>query len=742
MKRGIVWLILIALVCTGALAGAESLRHEVTGDVSEFIVGGELDQAEENAEGSEASLGTDAYLIVDSESASRVTFYAADENGNPIAGALIYITYNGITELYGVTGADGRVSFDLFRDVEYGYLVSRNGYESASGTFTATQQTRLVRVVLRKLYELRVQVVDGDTKLGGVTVILDGETQVTDANGYAAVCRPAGKYDITVVTPEGRRVIVRAVVREDTVIVVDIGADQAIARDGIYRDRFLVYNQFYDPEDYVLTYYDFQPEDLVRGAEESEAEFQQRIARYLGANLSTVLVEAQPERIQYEGQPDEDVLNEYGQRLYTQRSLMPSGYVLRAWEEKGYGRLAFTNEDAGMVVMTDALHQGDMMKVWAILYALTNQEVTMADIATAETLEKPDGLEASGLAALEDGVDELHISEIDLEQVRAFEFDFDHEAGDPGHANCELLPEALFTNTTFEFRITPIQPESVLNMVTDGLEGEPAMDSYQIMLARPEYFRELIRQWQAEGRLTNTECKELFEFVVDGRLDAGEIESLRSLLKAGELASEDVRETLRGALCGKIYRMQVFINCDGIRSNVTSLVNPTIVWDVEASFEEEYAHQYTLSQENEEEVGEEELIRRTEDALTSEREYLHVNNEGRKGYVEDYQPGENMWRLPVTLQNVGVDSEDEFAGTLLEKEFGQLIVDVRLETPEAAGQQDVYHAYIAEESAQLSEGWDYRFEVESPASGLYTVAWSEQLPAAERPDAGAAAQGD
>ena len=727
MKRGLIWLMVVLLGLSCLVGQAEGIRHQVTGDISTFEVEPEagLSQAEPNEAGNEASLGTDAYLFVDPDSASYVTFYVTDEAGNPIQGAQIYITYNGITELYGVTGADGRYSMYLFRNVEYGYRVTKTGYESASGTFTATQETKVVHVVLRKLYDFTVIIVDNDEPVPGVTVIIDGERYITDENGRVTVQKPNGEYDVIVETPDGRRLPVKAVVRGDTVIVVDIGLDDTIAKGGVGRDRFLVYDKHYDPEDYVLTKYLFTKADLARSEEETEEVFAQRVQRYLQENVSTVLVEAQPERVQHENAPDEDIFTPSGEELYAQRSMMPTGFVLRAWEEEGYDQVTFTNEDMGLMVEQDTMHSGEMMKVWAILQAMTDFGMDIEEIATEETLKAENGLRDAGLTAL-DG-NRVELSSVDLNAVRAFEFDFDHVEDALEHEDCALLLGTMYTNALFEFRITPIQPEALNEMVTDGLRDELALQRDEIMLASPAYFREALRAWQADGRLTETECAELYAFVIDGRLEAEEIEQLRERMESGELSRDSVELLLEAALAGKVYRAQIFVHYEGVSVNITTLLEPKVLWDANAHFAEEYARQERLSAENGEEITQEELVRRTEEALAAQIDLVRVDNEGRDVGEENYTPGENTARLPVTLMNAAVDANGEFAQTLMDKNFRQWTVDVRLEQMQNSGEQmPVYRAYFEEGETQLPAGADYRFEAESPISGLYAPAWLEQ----------------
>ena len=173
-------LTLVLLIFCGAIpAQAGSIRHMVTGDVSEIVVdeAAGLDRSEGDVS---ADVHTDVYLFVDPDSASYITFYVTDEAGNPISGAAIYITYKGVTELYGTTGRDGKCSMYLFRNVEYGYRVTKAGYESAEGKFTATRETRLIHVVLRKLHKLTIILRNNGENVPNADVLVNGIEAAAD----------------------------------------------------------------------------------------------------------------------------------------------------------------------------------------------------------------------------------------------------------------------------------------------------------------------------------------------------------------------------------------------------------------------------------------------------------------------------------------------------------------------------------------------------------------------------------
>jgi len=112
MLKRFIALFLALLMCLGCCSAlAEGLRHKVHGDVSEFEVSEELDQ--DTVNGDQAQVGTDVYLYVDPYTASYVTFVVVDEDGRPVKGAAIYLSYGGETEFYGTTDSDGTVTSSL-----------------------------------------------------------------------------------------------------------------------------------------------------------------------------------------------------------------------------------------------------------------------------------------------------------------------------------------------------------------------------------------------------------------------------------------------------------------------------------------------------------------------------------------------------------------------------------------------------------------------------------------------------
>jgi len=704
-------LVVLLLVCTGALAEENgSLRHQVTGDISQLEVDEQSGLSSAKTDGVQASVGTDLYLFVDPDSASYITFYVTDEEGNPIEGALIYISYNGITELYGVTGPDGKCSMYLFRNVEYGYKVTKAGYEPAHGSFIATEETKVIHVVLRKLYTLTVYVLEDGVELPGTTVYIEGKEYVTDSEGKVQVRVPKGEYSIVAVAPDdGRRIPVQTVVSGDTVVIIEIGKNEDGTRES---DWFLVYNKLYEPEDYVLTYIERAAENIAQAEGETDAEYAARTQRYLSENPPTVLVEAQPERVQNASGPDTDILKENGEPLYAQRSLMPTGHLLRLWEEQGYKELVFTNEDMGIRLDMLQLHSGDMAKAFALAQALNARE-EIETIVGAQVLETEDGLELAGLSKIDK--DEINLTQIDLNAIRAFEFGFDHdaEAGDvTGREEHELIDNTLYTNALFEFRITPVLPEALEDMIKNGLLDKPAIVMDRIMLASRGYFEEELRRWQADGKLTDTECSELFAIAVDGVLSEEEMLKLRKLTRAGELSSDTIKLLLQGAADEKVYRVSCWVILDPIQMNVTSLLKDMqVLWDADEEYGEECAEAEKAN------IPAEMIDSIAMAALEDEYGFATVDNQGPDLTSREYSAGMITTEIEAHAARALPLEDEEFFDVLSEKTYAQIYADVRAELIMLSG--DEQRCFVINRSGATTKMEQSRyFCADSCTSGL------------------------
>lgn len=700
MKKWISLLLAVMLaVLLCALASAEegSIRHEVTGDISGWIVSEELDRAAGHSELIDPTIGTDIYLFVDPDTASYVTFYVTDEQGRPIKGAQIYLSYNGIEELFGVTDENGRLSTYLFRNTEYGYRVVKHGYETATGTFTATKETKLVHVVLRRLYDLTIYVVDNGVPQPGITVIIDGKTYKTDDEGKVTIRTTNGEYNVIVVAPDGRRIPVQAIVNGDTTIVVDIGYDDALVDGGRYSDRFLVYNKYYNPEDYELTYYAFRAEDLTQLEGETDEEFALRTARYLEKYTNTILIEAQPERRQNKDGTDTDKYNVDGTPLYAQRSLMPTGYLLKIWEEMGYTDLVFTNEDFGLRMDMRALHTGDMAKLYAVI-AAREARTHVRNLATEEGRRSADVSRLNKIV-----LKFLEAQDVPFDMLRDFEFEFDHlreAAGVPGRDAHERIEDRLYTNTLFEFRITPILHSALEEMLRDGFAGEPAINKDSIMLASPGYFTEELRRLRADGKLTDTECSELFAYLTDGILTAAELKELREKAKVNLYDHDVIDMLLEATLDEKVYRLSCWIIYGNMKINVTELMDGMVsIWKVDEQFKQELTALMAKPDADEKTAKKE-----AEALLEAKYDLMTVDNLGKLTSDRGYTKGVNTDLLDVTLVCAMPEEDDEFYELVHDRWFDAITVDVRKEEVTIAGNHESwYRAYFTYDMTQLLE---------------------------------------
>lgn len=684
MRKWIALLLALITVLTPVTAFADdgSIRHDVHGDVSKFEVSEKLDESEAAPNAETAQIGTDLILFVDPDTASRITFYVTDEQGNPIEGALIFIGYKGDTELYGSTNTEGYFQCYLFRDVEYSYTVYKPGYEIAEGTFTATEATEFIRVVLRKYYKLDVFVVDNGVPVPGITVIIDGVEYTTDENGMVRVYKTNGVYDVEVVTPDGRRIPVKALVNGDTQIFIDIGEDEeGIIPGGLYSDRFLVYNKYYDPEDYVLTKYLFEESHVP--AEDAAA--------YLDATTDTVLIEAQPQREQFDDKPDVDILDENGKPLYTQRSLMPSGFVIRAWENEGFEELVFTNEEMALRFELDQLHNEDMMKLYGVIRYLTEKDVKLEDISTEATLADWQGYKKAGFDRI--SAWDLELRKLDLNAVKEYCFDFNEREG------AEKLEDEMFINSLFEFRLTPITRDALLDMISGGATGDHSMPKNDMLLASWGYYVEELRRWLADGRLSEAEHDELYAVLVDGRLSETELLSLRYKKENKELTDAETEFILNAAADGKMYRVSCWLSCRNVEVEISTLIQGMELIRIADRQYEAIAEEIRAGNP---EIEEAELAAAAEARLAADYDFMTVRYDPARYSMDDYKAGEfTSFAQPQLVR--ALDEENPFHEVISGRYFNRYWVDVRRETIILDGIRKHFAAYITAGDAQLEQ---------------------------------------
>lgn len=682
MRRTISLLLVLIMLLTpvSALADDGSLRHDVHGDISEFEVSGEQSEGKSGENGTEASIGTDVYLFVDPDTASYVVFYVTDEEGKPIEGALIYLGYAGDTELFGATNEDGLLGAYLFRGAEYSYKVYKPGYELAEGEFTPTESLTRVRVVLRKYHRLEIVVVDRDKPVSGVDLDLEGMNFVTDENGMVTVFRTNGVYNAEVITPDGRRIPVKITVNGDTRVVIDISRDEeGLIPGGLYCDRFLVYDRNYDPEDYVLTKYLFSAEDV---APESAG-------AYLEQTRDTVLIEAMCDHEQHENAPDTDIPDTDGEPRFSQRSLMPSGFVMRAWEKEGFDSLVFTNEELGLRFAPEALHSGDMMKVFALIHWLSDESVELADIAVDEVSKAWNGYADAGFDKISPW--DLDVGKVDLDAVKDFVFESYAEEGD------ETLPDSLFTDSIFEFRVTPIRPEAMLAMLRGGLTGEHAVPVTEMTIASYGYFAEELRRHLALGLISESESDELFAYFADGRLSDAELQQLREKKADGTLSDAELQLLLDAAADGKLYRVSCYVTSRYINVEITSCIEGLeLIRKADRLFDGLIAE----LEQADPSLASAQLSAMAEEALLRRWDFMLVERDPVRRSMETYRPGELSAFAAPRLER-SLDEESEFFEQLMGKYFPQYSVDVRRELSPFDTENTWFRAYITEGGGTL-----------------------------------------
>lgn len=709
MKRWIALLMVVVLFAVPLYTYAEStdgeLRHEVTGDISSLEIDEEAGLDRDEGE-TDASVRTEIYLLVDADTASYVTFKVYDDEGNILPNAQIYLTYNGIRELVGITDENGQCSLYLFRDVEYEYEVLLDGYRTEKGTFVPEAETKEVVVILAKYHTVNVFVKDKDQFLPGISVRVDGVSGKTDRNGKVTYPLVRGDYVVVVTRPDGTEIRVIVSVRGDTDVIIDISQFYGTAEGG-----YLVYDRYYHPEDYVLTKYGHEAEDLVQGTDESDADFAERVNRYLDENPSVILIEAQPDRVQQEDGPDIDVLREDGSLLYAQRSLMPMGTLLRQWEKENYTELVFTNEAFALSVSLAELHSPLMTKIYALADALAqNREKGAAEVVTAETLENEDGLKAAGLHGK--NLKDLNVTLLDMDAIRDFAFAFDMQ----DEMDVEVLEDQVYEGAEFEFRITPILEEALSDVVWDELNRVNRAPE-EIVLASDHYIRTKLTWTQAEGKLDETEGAELLRYLADGRLSAEEILELRNQVRKREITKEDVALLLAASEVGPMYRVSCWVRVNGLQVNFTHcLEEMNVLWRADevyqAAYEEEVEALCRQYPEAEEEALKKEHAAKLDASVRSELE----SNTQFAVWDNLIQEETAMHALQV-LRTMPLE-ENEFYDVIAQKNYARFVVDIRRQNVESWA-DEVYCWYpplVTAASAQREEA--YYFCADLTLSGL------------------------
>jgi len=629
MKRWIALMmaVLLAVLCCGAyaqtLAGGETVVEAPRGPElpSSFEVVEEegLSEAQSNPERTQATMGTDVYLFVDPASASYVTFYVYDEWDQPLANATIEISYNGVRAIYGVTDENGLCSVYLFRNVEYEYHVNCYHYEHKGGFFTPTEDTKRVEVRLRRHHDFTVIVNKDGVPVPNTPVWIDGKRFVTDEHGRVETWVYTGTHTVKVMTSNGRYITRKVYVDWDIFVVIDLAEYVTSRPEEPYGEDFLVYNKVYDPEDYVMTLLSRRALDVLKLSGETDEAYRQRTQEYLQQYPSTVLVQAQPERMQLAPGKDQDVINADGTPRYAQRSMMPTGSLLREWEEQAYQTVIFTNEEIGIRFELADLHGEDMTKAFALADALARDGSAQAVLAQEAQLEVDDP-------------SCINAAQLDLSLIRPFEFVFDHlaePAGVQNRASHELLNDDLYESTLFEFRITPIERENIIAGLEAASQKQPQPTGQVIVLANEAFDRQQAQRRMADGLLTGEESGALLDC----------------------FGTQDVQ----AAVDGKMYRISCWIIHEGVEMDVTSLIDSLqVLWNAQD------AYKALLKAHHSDEAA----------ALTA--------LDDRQMQAMDYAGSLDVYTQDMQAKRTMPAKDEDFFSALSRKRYTQLTVDVRL----------------------------------------------------------------
>ena len=123
---------------------------------------------------------------------NEITFHVTSDGEN-ISGA--DVTVEGETV---ETNFNGMAMFDL-PDGDYDYMVEKEGYVTANGSFTVVGAPLTVDVEIEAiLYDVTFHVTADGSDLEGADVTVDGETMTTGTNGNAMFSLPNGTYSYTV----------------------------------------------------------------------------------------------------------------------------------------------------------------------------------------------------------------------------------------------------------------------------------------------------------------------------------------------------------------------------------------------------------------------------------------------------------------------------------------------------------------------------------------------------------------
>lgn len=652
-------------------------------DVSQLVIDEESGESTAQVSTDNAEVGTDVFLWVDPDSATYVTFIVQDEDGVRIESAEIYLTVYDEKNLYGITDKIGTYSMNVFRDMEYPWEVKKEGYESASGKFTVHKETGTVYVTLRKLHALDVYVVDGDKPVPGVKVIVDGVEKTTDKNGKVTYMKPNGEYEITVINPKnGKKILRDVVVHGHTKVVVDIA-------DGNWRytgDGFLVYDKLYNPRDYDFIEMKYSPDDLTQKPGESDEDFAARQAAYMEKYSSTLLIKSKQEDI-----PSwVEAYNMEGP-VYTQRSLMPTGSIMKRWIDEGYTNVTFTDGGMDVALTLSDTYTGKMAKLFGYLYALHSDKnydgIVTDEAKSSHNYAAENGLEPEDISLLD-------VDDINFDALKDAAFSFDTDKG----GNAVVVPDDVYLNTLFEVKICPIMPDAIYDAIFNGIKGEDVRTYEIITLRSAEAYREQMRRWEADGHLTVEDYEELLKFMVDDRFSEEEIAELHEMAVNGTLTDEMIHQIAEDCVTGQAYRDSVWIHYEGTSVEVTKLLpNLYILVNVDDMIAQEEASIRADWEAAGTEItpeAEKEIHAKAKENVLNAYSMFMVNDHNVTIMDEEFEQGVNtVIKQPVLLESLP-EEDDMFYEEIVNREYPRTKVKVHQEEV-AIGDENVTK-YVAE----------------------------------------------
>ena len=549
MKRLIAAVLAIALaLCVCGLAENDSLRGKVKEDSSTLTVSEEVDRAQEDNADS-ATIHTEVYLYVDPDTASYVTFTVVDDDGRAIPGASIYISYKGIEELCGVTDENGQASMYLFRDVEYGYSVTKNGYETARGRFIAREELKKVKVVLKKYRIVTLRALKDGEPWPNATMYVDDQRVFGDENGTAVIRLVNGNYALGLSLNDGRIIYEYITVNGDGEFEINYIPDDTLVPGGAYSDRFLVYNGIYTPKDYVYSEFLHTADEVEKLPGETDEEYEARVLEYLDGHPDEIIVNALP-------------IN--GELL--SRIMIPSGFLHRQWENEGFEKISFTNGLEGLRLDLNDWYNPQMTRAFALLYAMTEGKPN-------EIVENMEDYPGSKLQSMMNQK-YVFLNEELLSGIKDFAFDFAPKE------NLPRLPASLYVNTCFEYCLSPIDMNEFIDILRRT--ADQSADESGIVLASNDYFREEVLKWYAEDGISYSTLLELTAILADNLFSPDEAERLMNLIRENRIDVDSLTELLSHIVEDSVYRVSCRIRRGDVYLDVTELL-PTlnVFWDAD-----------------------------------------------------------------------------------------------------------------------------------------------------------------